>query len=1113
MTASCRIILDSLLTVLLLIVITGPSASAAANNSIITNKPELHLTDQEKAWLEGHKTIRVAFDGYFPPYSMANDQGEVEGMAVDVIQLLAERIGITIDPFPTTVWKELYEAAQRREVDIVATMGRQSAREEWFTFTRPYIFKSLVVMTQVGTQDIFNPEDLAGKKVALVEKYQYVQPLLQQIPAIQPYYVDTMLDGLNAVAMGKADAVITFIGAGHYLQTKYQLANLKFATVFDRGRYTESIGVRKDWPELATILDKALDSITPQEMSNLQEKWLPREEPTQRVSLTPVERDWLNAHPVIRVGIDPEFTPFEFRDKNGNYVGIAADYLQMLQARLGITFEVAPKLTWPQVMAKAKIQEIDLLPCVGRTNEREQYLNYSDSYINSRRVIITRAEAPFVTELDDIKTWKVAVQAASSNEGYLKDHTSIQPILVNSVQEGLVALSGGTVDAFVGNIGASAYWIRELNITNLKVAAPVSEGKLHVAVRKDWPILIGIINKGLATVTEEEKNQISQRWIAVEYKQGIERKTVLKYLVIVFALGLVTALGLTLWNRALRKQVEQKTAALRDELNQRQKATKALEEKERYNRLLFELSPIGLALCRMDGTLVDINPAYSRIIGRSVEETLQLSYWDITPPKYIEQEQFQLKTLEETGRYGPYEKEYIHKDFHLVPVRLQGLLIEQAGEKFIWSCVEDISEKNKVENALLRNQQILRLFVEHSPASIAMFDNKMKYIVASHRYLIDYNLGKQNIIGRSHYEVFPEMPARWREIHARCLSGATEKCEEDPFPRADGTMDWVRWEIRPWHEIHGEIGGIILFSEVITARKQAELELEHHREHLQEMVQERTEEVQEGQKALMNVVEDLQQSSDALALANEQLKEIDRLKSIFIASMSHELRTPLNSVIGFSSVLSNEWAGPVNEEQKSLLMTINRSGKHLLSLINDVIDISKIESGKLDTHREDFDLHEVIHEAMDSLAKDAADKKLEIKAETPHLLIHTDRRRLLQCLLNLLSNAVKFTTKGSVQITAQEILEGETIEISVEDTGIGITKNDMPKLFKSFVRLDSPLRSTIPGTGLGLYLTRKLVRETLDGDISAESTHGVGSRFTLRIPTILNNPEKGVKST
>jgi len=159
--------------------------------------------------------------------------------------------------------------------------------------------------------------------------------------------------------------------------------------------------------------------------------------------------------------------------------------------------------------------------------------------------------------------------------------------------------------------------------------------------------------------------------------------------------------------------------------------------------------------------------------------------------------------------------------FSLIDVILLATLIWITG---IW--LQRVDARRALEEAERReNEERLRLFVEHAPAAIAMLDTNMRYIAVSRRWLADYRLGEQAIVGRSHYNVFPEIPQRWREIHRRCLAGAVEKCEEDPFPRADGSVDWVRWEIRPWHRNNGAIGGIIMFSEVITERKRAEEEI------------------------------------------------------------------------------------------------------------------------------------------------------------------------------------------------------------------------------------------------------------------------------------------------
>jgi signal transduction histidine kinase len=278
------------------------------------------------------------------------------------------------------------------------------------------------------------------------------------------------------------------------------------------------------------------------------------------------------------------------------------------------------------------------------------------------------------------------------------------------------------------------------------------------------------------------------------------------------------------------------------------------------------------------------------------------------------------------------------------------------------------------------------------------------------------------------------------------------------------------------------------------------MELEKHREHLEELVQERTIALQDSQRALMNIVEDLNLKTEELEVANIKLKELDRLKSMFIASMSHELRTPLNSIIGFSGIMLQGMTGDLNNEQHDQLERVFRAGKHLLSLITDVIDIAKIESGKIVPFPEEFRLDEFIDEVVGQILQQAKNKGLSVEHDIPDksFMMHADRRRLLQCLLNYLSNAVKFTEKGSIRIIVEE--EDGWVRFSVADTGIGIRDEDMDVLFGSFVRLETPLKKIIPGTGLGLYLTKKLAEEVLGGKVSVTSKLGEGSVFVLSVP-------------
>jgi PAS domain S-box-containing protein len=293
----------------------------------------------------------------------------------------------------------------------------------------------------------------------------------------------------------------------------------------------------------------------------------------------------------------------------------------------------------------------------------------------------------------------------------------------------------------------------------------------------------------------------------------------------------------------------------------------------------------------------------------------------------------------------------------------------------------------------------------------------------------------------------------------------------------------------------------------IAERKKVEKELKEYHDHLEELVRKRTADLEETQQSLLSVLNDVNKAKEELKQANARLLELDHLKSMFIASMSHELRTPLNSIIGFTGVILQGMAGEINDEQKDQLQRVYSSAKHLLALVSDIIDISKVEAGKIKPYIEEFQLDDIIYEVALNLKKQIEDKGLTLKTNIPQSIrLKTDRRRLVQCILNYLSNAIKFTEKGRISVAASET-DG-MVEMSVKDSGVGIKKEDIPKLFNSFVRLDSPLKTTILGTGLGLYLTKKIATEILGGTVSVESKYGKGSTFTLKISKEISAKEK-----
>jgi PAS domain S-box-containing protein len=295
------------------------------------------------------------------------------------------------------------------------------------------------------------------------------------------------------------------------------------------------------------------------------------------------------------------------------------------------------------------------------------------------------------------------------------------------------------------------------------------------------------------------------------------------------------------------------------------------------------------------------------------------------------------------------------------------------------------------------------------------------------------------------------------------------------------TLNWV---VIPGYE--NDLSKVIVSIIDISERKQAEAELLAAHATLEQRVVERTTE---------------------LRTANRDLEKAARMKDEFLASMSHELRTPLTGILGLSEVLQLQTYGPLSEKQITALGHIHNSGQHLLELINDILDLSRIEAGKLDLDINTCSLAKICQSSLNMLASQAEAKHLSasFSIEPENILFNADARRLKQIMTNLLSNAIKFTPNGgsfgiqACVITQPENKSSKWVQITVWDTGIGIHEEDIPRLFQSFVQLDARLARQYNGTGLGLALVRKLA-ELHGGSVSAQSIFGQGSKFTVTLP-------------
>jgi len=504
--------------------------------------------------------------------------------------------------------------------------------------------------------------------------------------------------------------------------------------------------------------------------------------------------------------------------------------------------------------------------------------------------------------------------------------------------------------------------------------------------------------------------------------------------------------------------------AIRADITERKEA----EEAQARLAAIVRSSDDAIIGKTLAGMITSWNRGAEKIFGFTPAEMVGQPLLRLIPPERVGEETDILARVARGESVEHYETVRVCKDGrHIdISVTISPLRDSEGRITGASKIARDITERKHTEASLREREEQLRLYAEHSPAAIAMFDRDMNYLVASRRWLNDFDLGDEPIIGRNHYAVFPEIPARWKEIHQRCLAGAVEHCDEDRFPRADGSIDWIRWDVVPWRRAGGEIGGILIFTEDITARKQAEEKIRQLNAELEQRVQERTVE---------------------LKAANQELEA-------FSYSVSHDLRAPLRHITGFVHLLQKEAGGRLSETSQRHLSVIAGATQKMGTLIDDLLAFSRV--GRTGLNKSEFELAPLVREVVAELQGELRQRQVEWRIG-PLPGVRGDRALLRLVLLNLLGNAVKFTAPrpaAVIEIGAQ--VNGATV-VFVRDNGVGFDPQYTAKLFGVFQRLHS--QAEFEGTGIGLANVQRIIQRH-GGEAWAEGVLDAGATFYFSLP-------------
>ena len=525
---------------------------------------------------------------------------------------------------------------------------------------------------------------------------------------------------------------------------------------------------------------------------------------------------------------------------------------------------------------------------------------------------------------------------------------------------------------------------------------------------------------------------------------------------------------------------------------------------ELYRLLVESVRDYAIFALDPKGYVLTWNPGAERFKGYKEHEIVGRHFSVFYTQKDRDRD-FPAYELEVAAREGRFEDEgwRVRKDgTHFWANVVITALRDRSGNLVGFGKVtRDLTERKLAEEELRDSEERFRLLVQSvGDYGIFMLDPK--------GYIASWNEGAENIKGYTaeeaigqHFSVFYTQRDRDRDFPAYELEVAARegRFEDEGWRvRKDGTRFWANVIITALRRADGELIGYAKVTRDLTERKRGEVRaLEDARrlaaeETARALAEERAEE-------LAGLLDQLHHTAEELERRRIEAEAANRAKSDFLAAMSHELRTPLNAIGGYASLLELEIRGPINDAQRQDLNRISRSQAHLLSVINDILNFSRLEAGRVTYECRPVTLREVLDSVEPMITVSAAGKGLKLEiVPPPDISIHADPAKVEQILLNLLANAVKFTEAGG-RVTVRTEIEGDRAHMVVEDTGIGIPADHLDSIFEPFVQVGRGLSTPSEGTGLGLAISRDLAL-AMDGDLRVESREGAGSRFTLTLP-------------
>ncbi|MDD2652169.1 MAG: PAS domain S-box protein [Sulfurimonas sp.] len=778
-----------------------------------------------------------------------------------------------------------------------------------------------------------------------------------------------------------------------------------------------------------------------------------------RESLSEKERAWLDAHPIIKHTGNPQYLPYEAFDANAKHRGMVAEYLDEIEKMIGIKIERVPSSSWEDALLKSKEKQVAMLTNYTNDDEFAATHSITKGFIKSPVVVIkkkTQKYQTFISDFEELKGEKIALERKHAFlKPVIKEYPELDYREVDTIEGVLKGVAEEEFDAALISLNVGTYNISEHGLRNLHVVGTHDfELELGFQIAKEDEVLLGILNKVLDAFSHKQHHEITNRWTLIDIKQSFDYGYVPLLLLIIAAITLLYFFR----SYELKKKIEKSTSEI-------SKLLKVFDEH------------VIASETDLQGNITYVSKAFCRISGYSQKELLGKKHSVIKHPDNdpkIYKELWEtvssgkawhglVKNRKKDGGYYWVETvvtqdfDAFGKPFGYMAVR-QDVTAEMELKEFNENLEEII--KSRTNELLALNKQQKAVFDSASIGILLLQNRVVKEVNDAFCEMTGY--AKDDITGLT-TRALCESDASYEKIYDyyKIVEAGAIAGWEQKIVKKDGTIFEAKVRIKAKDE-HDTLAGVVATIDDITLEKRALEEIKK---------------------------------------AKEMAEDTVKVKGQFLANVSHEIRTPMSAIIGMSHLALESG---LSEKQRGYVQKIEGAAKNLLDIINDILDFSKIEAKKMTLEHRAFYLEDVFENLINLFVFKIKEKNLQllfsIEHNVPSALIG-DALKLSQILTNLVSNAIKFTSNGEIIIgvkTKERDAQSARVEFWVQDSGIGLSHEQIERLFSPFEQADGSITRTYGGTGLGLSISKHLV-EMMDGTIGVESELGRGSKFYFDI--------------